>query len=505
MKTNQIITDARLARLAWCVTLRRHSFDVEARVGSDVEISGDGLVEGAWSGDFVAFGFADALTFTGTGCIIRDGRLVACTPTHTLAPIYTLRKDASLHVSNSLPAILLLTDERLDPEYPHYDSDIMSIIFGVDRYTGCIPTVNRRSVCLHYFRNIEVSPGLELRVLEKEVPAGFRSFAEYDEFVAKEVGCVISNAVDKGRRNSFDPLTTVSSGYDSPACAVWAARAGTVDAITIAEARDGFSDCDDSGRAIAEKLGLKVTELSRESCSRPARPDAELEILCSGYGGDDLIWVGAEPLLADRLLMTGYHGDKIWSTHAAAVSRTVKRGDPSGASLLEFRLSVGFFTLPVPFIGCTRHPDIWRISVSDEMKNWSVGGGYDRPVPRRVVEAAGVAREQFGQSKKAIANPYQDTDAMNPPLEKTLSQATVTRFRADRGAGGIRRKLSACRFRVLGRVVTSHKVRRLMQWLGASKRLDRMRWKYRKPLSEHDFLMAWAVNALIEDRLGRNR
>ena len=41
---------------------------------------------------------------------------------------------------------------------------------------------------------------------------------------------------------------------------------------------------------------------------------------------------------------------------------------------------------------------------SDEMKEWSVGGEYDRPIPRRIVEEAGIARESFGMKKMASSH-----------------------------------------------------------------------------------------------------
>ena len=37
------------------------------------------------------------------------------------------------------------------------------------------------------------------------------------------------------------------------------------------------------------------------------------------------------------------------------------------------------------------------------MTPWSVGGGYDRPIPRRIAESAGVDRQAFGQRKRAVA------------------------------------------------------------------------------------------------------
>jgi hypothetical protein len=113
-----------------------------------------------------------------------------------------------------------------------------------------------------------------------------------------------------------------------------------------------------------------------------------------------------EPLrgkLSRKLLVTGFHGDKVWDKNGVATPLIKREGNPSGTSLTEFRLSESFIHLPVPFIGATRHPEIKEIANSDEMRRYSVGGSYDRPIARRIVEEAGVNREMFGQSKKAIS------------------------------------------------------------------------------------------------------
>jgi hypothetical protein len=56
----------------------------------------------------------------------------------------------------------------------------------------------------------------------------------------------------------------------------------------------------------------------------------------------------------------------------------------------------------VPFFGCLNYPDIWNISNSEEMSPWSVGGNYDRPIARRLVEEKGIDRNSFGREKLAI-------------------------------------------------------------------------------------------------------
>ena len=80
----------------------------------------------------------------------------------------------------------------------------------------------------------------------------------------------------------------------------------------------------------------------------------------------------------------------------------------------EFRLRVGFVHLPVPTIGALMTPELRRISRSQAMKPWVVSPNYDRPIPRRMAEEAGVPREWFGQNKKAVGARFFDGPNRSP-------------------------------------------------------------------------------------------
>jgi hypothetical protein len=67
---------------------------------------------------------------------------------------------------------------------------------------------------------------------------------------------------------------------------------------------------------------------------------------------------------------------------------------------------MGFVHVPVPLLTFTRHREIERISRSDEMSAWRVGGNYDRPIPRRLLEEHGVPRGVFANEKRAITQPF---------------------------------------------------------------------------------------------------
>ena len=65
------------------------------------------------------------------------------------------------------------------------------------------------------------------------------------------------------------------------------------------------------------------------------------------------------------------------------------------------RLDAGYVQVAVPFIGGRRRADIVHITESAEMDPWRLGTDYDRPIPRRLAEEAGVPRALFGQKKVA--------------------------------------------------------------------------------------------------------
>ena len=204
-----------------------------------------------------------------------------------------------------------------------------------------------------------------------------------------------------------------------------------------------------------------------------------------------MIFAAARPLLPGRLLFTGYHGDRVWSIAPGYVSDHIVRGDPSGGSLLEFRLSTGFQHLPLPFAGCLNQTDVFAIATSPEMASWSVGGNYDRPIPRRVAETAGVPRHLFGQHKRAASRPYRGTGTVVAP-EVFLSPRSMARFREfSVAAGGLERLRSlpeALLVAICGsRLGESYKVARALEAVGI-KAIGAFKWRYSKPITAASLL-----------------
>jgi hypothetical protein len=386
-----------LPPLAWCAAVRRGENRVEVLHGPWVEANDAFFCEGAWSGEFSAGDF-DASVLVGTAGKPSEGAILFATPNNTLDRIYLLELESVVLVSNSLPFLLAQAGDDVDTRCLSYSSKVASIILGLKRCARYLPTLGGRRVRLFYHSNIIVTP--DLRVMEKPKASTkeFHDFADYRSFLQEKVAAIVANAGDAGRQVRYRPIATVSSGYDSPAVAVLASKAGCTEALTFQDSRpvpghpDGLAD---SGEEIAARLGMEVTSFERQSyLEDPDYTEAENE-------GFALAFAALTPKLPGRLLLTGYHG-AVWSRASMVVGPDMESADYSGGSLTEFRLRVGFLHLAVPFLGCTSLPSIYRISTSPEMRPWSLMTAYDKPIPRRLVEEAGVPRELFGTTKKAV-------------------------------------------------------------------------------------------------------
>jgi len=497
-----------LPRLAWCAEVIRGSNDIRVLHGLGIEITNTYFVEGAWSGRFRDSSFGEAFTFTGSGALLAESDVLFCTATDTLQALYSVRWSDRLLMSNSLAFLMVQSGETAKLGYRYYDADLMSIMFGLRDYTPSLVTLSGRRVHVWYHSNVQISRQLDLSPLPKTMRSEFRDYSDYVGFLLEEVTEVITNARDPARTTAYLPITTISSGYDSPACAVLGRLAGCREAITFVTAREEYGAESDSGLQIGKFLGLEVEEfdpmgyLERKDCP-------EIDFLATGYGGDDLIYSSAERRLGARLLLTGYHGDKVWARHNDSVSPNIVRGDPSGGSLAEFRLRVGFLNLPVPFIGCVNQSSIHGISNSEEMKPWRVPAtNYDRPIPRRIIEAAGVPRHLFGQRKKAAARPVHTLGATDTPLDQVLSPTTLHNFSqwadrvplfanvTDRLVCHLMRRL----YWINQRALESYRLGRFLRALGSSMpKAPLIERKYSKPRTRHSLLFHWA-NETVKHR-----
>ena len=365
--------------------------------GEGVERTEQGVFEGCWDGPFEHFGIDTAENVAGSGIRFHDDRIVLVSPSHTLEGLYVHEGHDRFVVSNSLAFLLEHESIQLPSDAP-VCRRLATVVLGIDRYHQLLFETPSGRVIRFVNATVTVAErgvGLTQRSLARR----FADFAGYRDHLRDTISRIAANGRSPFRRLRYELATTVSSGYDSAACAALARQSGCEMALTLARGRSGASD---SGKAVGEALGLAVHEVDQTTHDALDDGAGPAEILASGMGGEDLSHLAFGRLLAGKILVTGFRGGTAWE-RLADVDEALARGDISGCSLIEFRLRVGFVHLPVPFIGALRQADIVRISRSDAMRNFSVGGTYDRPIPRRILEEAGVPRELFGQRKQGVS------------------------------------------------------------------------------------------------------
>jgi hypothetical protein len=413
-----------LPPLAWCAQFTQFESLVTVYHGRAVEIVSDFFFEGAWAGEFSDGGFDDATACVGSGGKITASGVLFATPSHMLERLHTIRVGDQLIVSNSLAFTLAVINDACDIMYRFYHFDLMSNMKGLRKYKDRIKTRKGNTVRIYYHCNFLVQSDLSIKKLMKHLPMPFTSFEHYVGFLRRSVKDIYQNATDPVRRIQYTPLGTISSGYDSPACALLATEVGCNEAVTFSKARPGYESILDSGKDIGDLIGLKVIEFDREEyLEMPSYPEAEF--LACGAGGEEVVFAPLEKVLPRRMFFTGYLGDAVWNRRSRTVGRELRMLYPGGSSFGEFRLRVGFIHLPLPAVGYINHRSIYAISNSDEMGPWSVDDHeYDRPIPRRLLEERGVPRQLFGQHKMAITQPLWNTER----LEQYMGTNTYKEF-----------------------------------------------------------------------------
>jgi hypothetical protein len=381
--------------LAWLACCRRNSDVVTVYHGAHVECTTDWFCEAVWAGPYDQGGFDETDIVAGSGARLRDDRIIFVSPGATVDRLQSLETEDGHWVSNSLACLLEATQTPIDAASGRYYWLFRTVVAGLKKYTRSFPT-ERGDVQLTYFDNLNWD-GRRLTAAPKPgLGKDFSTFDRYAGFLRQSIHALAANGMSPLRGHRYDLLSTASSGYDSSTVTVLAREAGATQVLCFDQARRGL---DDSGEPLARILRMTPLIVERHAWMESTLP--EPAFMAADAHGGDVFFRGAEPLLKNKILLTGYHGDKIWDTHTTKVSPDIVRGDQSGLSLTEYRLTIGMLHAPVSFWGVRQIADVCAISHSPEMRPWDVGTDYNRPICRRIVESAGVPRELFGQEKKA--------------------------------------------------------------------------------------------------------
>ena len=406
----------RLPQLAWAAWVDRPAGLVRVVHGASLERRPEWMVEGAWEGTFEEGGFHRAENFFGSGIRLEGEEVHFAPSTASIDRLLYCELDGQAVVSNSLVLMLAITGARLRDDHDYW-RECLSIIKGVDRYDRRFAVEHPRLEHLEqvFYENIVISSGptrYELRARHHQ----FDSFEQYIDSIKGILGRLQANWSDPARRRPYRPYSTLSCGYDSSAVSAMVRELGVTEAFTGHPVRLPLEPLLPKGwkedaRPIGRALGLTVHELDdrREYVS-----EDELYYLCTNYPKHHSgHWseisfhsmaqhIGATGQLG--VVLTGNHGDTVWdvNTPERHLAEHIRRGCLTGLNQTEIRLKAGYVTVPVPFIWAHDILKIRQVTLSDEMAPWRLGNDYDRPIPRRLLETAGVPRHLFGFEKKFI-------------------------------------------------------------------------------------------------------
>lgn len=381
--------------LAWVARIdASQSGVVSLWCGALVEHGVDFAVEGVWPGPFEKLEFVESELFFGSGLRVRGEEAWFASSCSTVDRLWSHQDGGMITISNSLPCLLSVANINLICSEDRYAKLVESIVKG-NSYERNYP-VDRGNLNIHYFENLKIdSSGIEV-VPKLQTIDSFEDFESYSHFLYQTAVSTGNNARDPSRERPVTVFSTISRGYDSPVASILAREAGSVGAFTIKSARS-IIPREDSGSEICRHLGLSCKEFSS------SRRDFKDELWYWAANGSlqDMNFSIFDYPPGPSAMFTGFNGDMVWSKSTSSPDDFLKRKDSTGLGFCEHRLMKGVIHCPVPFWGIRRLREIKQISLDPEMAPWSIPGDYDRPIPRRIVESAGVPRECFGQKKSA--------------------------------------------------------------------------------------------------------
>lgn len=398
-----------IPRLAWCAKFKPGHDIISILHGSGVEVHDNWFCEGAWDGTYDLDGFINSENFTGTGGRIIKDSVEFVSPTNPFRGLVSTPSNGEMIISNSLIFVLAQINDKPDVDDLGYYRKLYNYSQnGFAQKLQPIKMANGSQIKIHNYCNIRIKDGRFSKNMKPESNPPV-DYSDYQQRLIDILAKIRENAADPRRiRTVYHPLVTLSRGYDSVACAALATQAGWKDAVTLVPDNDKHHNVKDSGVPVARCLGLNIEKFDMVGW-RKLENIPEAEFAATAWGGIMVRFVIMEQRLKNSLLVLGNVGGLIWGLETEKIGKNWARSgfiQMGAESLWEFQLRAGFLTVyPATFLA-THFNQIRSIMTSDEMKPWSIGGDYDRPIARRIAEEAGVGRELFGQEKLALTHEY---------------------------------------------------------------------------------------------------
>ncbi len=380
------------------------------------------FVSGVWDGVFEKGEFDTALSFHGTGGILRDDSVTFVTPNHLQESLYSLTQDNDFVISNSLPFLLAYTGHQLDSDYYDYEYDLNSVFFGSKR---CVKELRLKdaAVQMHRYCNLKVSCNLSWEELPKSAKVELRTFEDYKLKITETLRRIVDNASDVKRKCQYNLVTTISKGYDASATSALVHDLGCNIALTFSSPEKYMHD---SGVEIAKFLGYKNIIEGNGCAYMDNTAFWEAESASCGDVGCLVAFNTFEQVYKDSILFLGLKGDSIWGKDESLANRDFDFIKMSIAAEQnpEHYLRNNTIAISVPLVLGYEWPSIYKINNSSEMAKYSVGGYYDRPIPRRIVEEKGVPRKAFGFKKQGAGFTYR----FQPTLKSLRNKMSNTSY-----------------------------------------------------------------------------
>ena len=473
--------------------------EIRALCGRAVEVDDRGLIAGAWSARFKERAIERGATSVGTALRLTSGGLIAIVGTASASALFFCRTGSRLFVSNTLAFALAAADDRLVTSHPFYPQDLCTFVFGSHRYRHTVPTESGQ-LSVHY-GSMAIGDDLRLRPVPVTEPPPFSDFSSYRAYLIDETRSMFANAADPARRIQYTPVVALSAGYDFPAAAVIAREAGCTEGFTFGQPFDRPDIDEDSGAAIGRTIALSMKEY-RTYAYRDRSDLPEIEFIASSFAGGQVYLTAADGVLSERIVVSGYGGDRIWARNYGERNRPHFPFYIGGYSQTEFFVRAPALDFSVPLVGARRFAEIGAISRGEPMRPWSIGGDYDRPVPRRIVEEAGIPRGSFATRKRRITPDYDNLTRRAVDLDRFLSRASRAAFERWFAAEQPIDRFQAFRHRLLsdsiGRILWSGKLSRALDRCGISWPPFPARILHLKvPVRRNAFVFNWAVSEQV--------
>ena len=408
-----------LPSLAWIANASLKGGTVRVIHGKLVEAFEDWIVEGCWDAPFLEGNFHTSENFFGSGIKITENSVFFCSSLAMVDRLVYTKYRNEIIVSNSLVVLLARTNAELDPRHDYY-KECYGVLKGILKYPKEFhvlhPEIN--NFLQVYSSNLILSKdGLEQS--PRSLPRPIKDFEQYYSLITDSLTAIRENACNESRRYTMRLYSTLSSGYDSTAVTCLAKDVETSICFTTKPGISQKSRQLEDGSRIADVLQMESVLLDPEDTNVS---ENEVWFLAPTYEGCEVIFdrmaTHIENSNEPSVVLTGYHGDKIWDRGSKGkyLSDEIIRGDTSGLNLSEIRLKSGFINVAVPFMFARSISDIVKFANCQSMAEWQTNDDYDRPIPRRIAETHGVPRQYFGQKKKTVLTYY------SKPINKKLGQ-----------------------------------------------------------------------------------